>query len=238
MSQVAHPYGYRLVTVRPWRSNWFAGKTSDYREFLRVDTLLRQYLEKRLRTSYVADVLIERDRNSLKIILHTSRPGLVIGKSGEGITKLRKDVAKFFIKNKMDVPKDVKIDIADILSPESNAKIVGLQIVEQLEKRMPFKRVMKMMAEKVMQVRGVEGVRFSLSGRLGGADMSRTEDIKLGSVPLQFIRADIDYATERANMTYGVIGVKVWINKGDTLLHKNEAEKNSRAQGSSAPRRS
>lgn len=225
MSQTVHPYSYRLVTVRPWRSTWFAGKQTDYREFVRFDTLVREYLEKRLRTSYIADILIDRDRNSLKITLQTSRPGLVIGKNGDGINKLRADLSKFIAKNKLTLPKDFKLDIMDIPSPESNAKIVALQVVEQLEKRMPFKRVMKSMAEKVMQVRGVLGVRISLSGRLGGSDMSRSEEVKLGSIPLQFIRADVDYAMERANMTYGVIGIKVWINRGDTLIREKADQK-------------
>lgn len=226
MSQVSHPYGYRLVTVRPWRSNWFAGKTTDYVEFLRLDTLLREHLERKLRTQYIADILIERDRNTLKISLLTSRPGLVIGKSGEGISKIRKDVDAFIRKNKMSAPKEVKIDIVEVTSPEANAKIVALSIADQLERRMPFKRVLKGTAERVMATRGVKGVRISISGRLGGAEMSRTEDVKLGSVPLQFIRADIDYAVERANMTYGVIGIKVWINRGDTLeLEKAEGNR-------------
>lgn len=224
MSQVSHPYGYRLVTVRPWRSQWFSGSPKQFTKFLRFDTLLREYLEKKMRNQYLADILIERDRNTLKVSLCTSRPGLVIGKSGEGIQKLKKDIDSFIKKNNMDVPKELKIDVVDVTTPEANAKIVGLMVAEQLERRMPFKRVMKSTAEKVMATRGVQGVRITLSGRLGGADMSRREEVKLGSIPLQFIRADIDYAIERANMTYGVIGIKVWINKGDTLLQEKAKE--------------
>jgi len=217
MSKVAHPYGLRLVTLRPWLSRWVGTSKKEYRDHLRGDVLIREYLQRKLRSQFVSTIVIERDHSTMKIIINTSRPGLVIGKSGEGIANIRKDITLFAAKKNLSVPKDVKIDILEIQNPEADAKIVALQIVAELEKRIQFKRAMKMNAEKVMQARGVKGVRIVLSGRLGGADMSRTEEAKLGSVPLQFIRADIDYATERANMAYGVIGIKVWINRGDSL---------------------
>jgi small subunit ribosomal protein S3 len=227
MSQVSHPYGYRLVTVRPWKSQWFSGKTAEYREFLRLDTMLREYLEKTMRNQYVADIFIERDRTSVKVSILTSRPGLVIGKSGEGIQKLKKNIESFVRKNGFNLSKELKLDIVDVALPEANAKIVSLMIAEQLEKRLPFKRVMKMTAEKVMATKGVKGVRILLGGRLGGSDMARSEEVKLGSIPLQFIRADIDYAIERARMTYGTIGIKVWINKGDTLENSKNKEQSA-----------
>jgi len=217
MSKVVHPYSLRLVTLRPWLSRWVGGSKSEYRDHLRGDVLIREYLEKKLRNQFVASIVIERDHSTMKIAVHTSRPGLVIGRSGEGIANIRKDVLAFSDKKNLHLPKDVKIDIVEITNPEANAKIVALQIATELEKRIQFKRAMKMNAEKVMQTPGVKGVRIVLSGRLGGADMSRREVVRLGSVPLQFIRADIDYTTERATMPYGVIGIKVWINRGDSL---------------------
>ena len=217
MSKVVHPYSLRLVTLRPWLSRWVGGSKKEYRDHLRGDVLVREYLEKKLRNQFVASIVIERDHSTMKIVIHSSRPGLVIGKSGEGIANIRKDVMTFSAKKKLNLPKEVKIDIVEIQNPEANAKIIAMQVAAELEKRIQFKRAMKMNAEKVMQAPGVKGVRIVLSGRLGGADMSRREEVKLGSVPLQFIRADIDYATERATMTYGVIGIKVWVNRGDSL---------------------
>jgi small subunit ribosomal protein S3 len=217
MSQTTHPYGFRLVTLRPWISRWVGRTKKEFRNNLRGDVLVREYLEKKLKSQMVSQVVIERDHSSMKISIHTSRPGLVIGRSGEGIANTRADILKFANKNKLDLPKDIKIDIVEVMNPDADAKIVSMQIAQDLEKRIQFKRAMKMAAEKVMQARGVKGVRISLSGRLGGADMSRREETKLGAIPLQFIRADVDYATSRANMTYGVIGIKVWINRGDSL---------------------
>lgn len=221
MSHVTHPYGYRLVTLRPWQSSWFARDT-EYRDFLRGDVLLREYLIKRLRSVYLSTVTIERDRNMMKVNLHTSRPGLLIGRSGEGIKKIRDDITVFATRNKLKLPKDIKVDVVDVQVPEQDAQTVGLMIAQDLERRQPFKRIMKIYAEKILNTRGVRGVRIVLSGRLGGADMSRREEVKLGSIPLQFIRADIDYAVQRATMTYGVIGIKVWIYKGDSLVSELE----------------
>lgn len=217
MSKVVHPYGLRLVTLRPWLSRWVGASKSEYRNNLRGDVLVREYLEKKLRSQFVSQVIIERDRSSMRIAILTSRPGLVIGRSGEGITAIRQDIETFSRKNQLNLPEDFKIDVQEVANADADAKIVAITIATELEKRIQFKRAMKMNAEKVMQARGVKGVRIVLSGRLGGAEMSRKEEVKLGSIPLQFIRADVDYATERATMTYGVIGIKVWINRGDSL---------------------
>lgn len=216
MSHNVHPYAHRLVTLRDWKSRWFADGDK-YRDLLRADILIREYLEKQLRNSYVADITIERSRKATRIIIHTSRPGMVIGRSGEGAKKIRKDLLKFMKKHDILPAEDFNIDIAEVQNPDANAKIVSHMIVEALEKRMPFRRVMKQTLEKVMAVRGVKGVKLSLSGRLGGAEMSRKEELKKGGVPLQFIRGDIDYARNTARLAYGGIGVKVWIYKGDSL---------------------
>lgn len=223
MSQVSHPYGFRLVTLRPWKSKWVSLDKKAYRDQLVADVLLREFLTKKLRAQMVSDIIIERDRTAMKVFIHTARPGLVIGRSGEGIAKIRTMVEKFAHAKKLSIPKDVKIDITEVTNPDADAAVIALQIAGDLERRVTFRRVMRMYSEKVMQARGVKGVRIVLAGRLGGAEMARREEVKLGSIPLQFIRADIDYAVERAKITYGVIGIKVWINKGDSLVNSTES---------------
>lgn len=216
MSHNVHPYSHRLVTLREWKSRWFGDK-KNFKDLLRSDTLIREFLEKKLRGSYVADVEIERSRKATRVIIKTSRPGMVIGRSGEGAVKLRRTLLRFMKRNDVPVPEDFKIDIVDVPEPESNAMIVAHMVAEALEKRMPFRRVTKQMIDKVMGVRGVKGAKIGLSGRLGGAEMSRREELKKGSIPLQFIRGDVDYATYTARLSYGGIGIKVWIYKGDSL---------------------
>jgi len=221
MSHNVHPYIHRIVTLRDWKSRWFADRKK-FKDFVRSDTLLREYLEKKLRHSYLGGVELERSRKATRIIISSSRPGMIIGRSGEGAIALRKDLLKFMRRNDIVVPEDFKIDVVEVTTPDANAAIVGSMIVETLEKRMPFRRVLKQTAEKVMGVRGVKGVKISLAGRLGGAEMSRREEIKKGGIPLQFIRGDIDYAQTTARLPYGGIGVKVWIYKGDSLENQNK----------------
>jgi small subunit ribosomal protein S3 len=195
-----------------------------YRDSFRSDTQLRQYLTKRLRGMYVDVVEIERSEKQIRVNIKTSRPGMIIGRSGEGATKLQKDIEVVVRKsNKADTRK-VKIDIEEIRSPESRAAIVAYMVAEGLEKRMPFRRVLKQTVEKVMANRDVQGVRIAISGRLGGAEMSRAEEIRKGRVPLQTIRADIDFAREKAYLPYGVIGVKAWIYRGDIFNDKEKGK--------------
>ncbi len=219
MTKVVHPYAQRLVILRDWKSRWFAAGPK-YREFLRADILIREWLEKTLRGSYVSSIDIERSRKFVRIIIKTSRPGMIIGRQGDSAGKLRKDLFKFMAKNKITIAEEVKIDILEVASPDSDAAIVAYSIVEALEKRMPFRRAMKMAKDKVMAVRGVKGVRIVVVGRLNGAEMARREEVKEGSIPLQTFRADVDYAMERANLPYGVLGIKVWINKGEVFEDK------------------
>ncbi len=219
MSHSVHPYSHRLGIIRDWKSRWFSSN-KDFRDALKADITLREFLEKKMRGLYVSSIEMERNQKSFKIIIKTSRPGVVIGRSGEGSVKLRNDIVKFMTKNKLAIPLDFKLDIEEVKSPESNAAIVAYMIAEGLEKRMPFRRVMKQTVEKVMANRDVLGVRVYLGGRLGGAEMARTEDLKKGRIPLQTLRADIDYAQEKAHMTYGDIGIKVWIYKGDIFAKK------------------
>lgn len=188
---------------------------SQYRDFLKCDILIREYLEKRLKGMYVSGIEIERSQKAFRIIIKTSRPGMIIGRNGEGATKLREDILKKLGKLKLTRGEEIKIDIEEVKSPESNAAIVVQMIAEGLEKRMPFRRVMKQMVEKVMANRDVKGVKIYLGGRLGGADMARSEVLKKGQIPLQTFRADIDYAIGRATIPQGDLGIKVWIYKGE-----------------------
>jgi small subunit ribosomal protein S3 len=214
MTHTVHPYSHRLGIIRDWKSRWF-GVKNKYKEFLKSDVLLREYLEKKFRGFYVSNIEMERGEKVLRIIVETSRPGMIIGRSGDGAVKLRNDVLKFIAKNKLSAGGEVKIDIKEIKSPESNASIVAQMIADGLEKRLPFRRVVKQMVEKVMANKDVKGVRVILSGILGGNSMARTEMMKKGRVPLQTFRADIDYAQSTARLTLGATGVKVWIYKGD-----------------------
>jgi small subunit ribosomal protein S3 len=215
MTHTVHPYAHRLGIIRDWRSRWFAGDKKTFRENLVVDNAVRTYLKKKLRGMHVAEIEIERSQGELRVILHTARPGLVIGRSGENATKLRKELARIVQKTAPSHVKNIKFDIMEIRQPETSAAVVGMMVVEGLEKRMPFRRILKMTVEKVMASRDVVGVRIVVSGRLGGADMSRTESIKKGRIPLQTFRANIDYAQQEAHLPYGVIGVKVWVYLGE-----------------------
>ncbi|MEI6022931.1 MAG: 30S ribosomal protein S3 [bacterium] len=216
MSKVVHPYSHRLVILRDWKSRWFA-KDAKYVSSLQTDLTIRAFLEKRLRGYYVSQVGIERGQKSIRVIIHTSRPGMVIGRSGEGATKIKADILKVLAKKGITLTDDLKLEIVEVPNPDADAKIVAFMIAEGLEKRLPYRRVMKQLIEKVMAVRGVQGAKFYVGGRLGGAEISRSETLKRGSIPLQTLRADIDYARERANMPYGVIGIKVWIYKGQVF---------------------
>lgn len=222
MSHTVHPYSHRLGILRGWKSRWFSmGK--EYKVFLKSDLMLREYLEKKMRGQYIGSVEMDRNDKTLRLIIKTSRPGVIIGRSGEGTIKLRNEILKFASRNKLSIPADFKLDIEEIKSPESNAAIVAYMIAEALEKRMTFRRVMKQTIEKVMANRDVKGIRIYLGGRLGGAEIARSEEMKKGRIPLQTLRADIDYAQEKAHMTYGDIGIKVWIYKGD--IFEKDAKK-------------
>ncbi|MDQ2933210.1 MAG: 30S ribosomal protein S3 [bacterium] len=215
MSHTVHPYSHRLGIIRDWKSRWF-GMDKGYRTALKADLTVREYLQHALRSNYVGGVDIERNQKVLRIIIKTSRPGMLIGKSGDGVVKLREKIIKLIRAKKAEVAgQELKVDIEEIRSPESNASITGMMIAEALEKRLPFRRVMKQTIEKVMANKEVQGIRIRLGGRLGGAEIARTEELKKGRIPLQTLRADIDFAREKAHMTYGDIGIKVWIYKGE-----------------------
>ncbi|MEK9131488.1 MAG: 30S ribosomal protein S3 [Patescibacteria group bacterium] len=224
MSHTVHPYAHRLGIIRDWKSRWFS-VNKKYRSSLKEDLVLREFLEKRLRGMSVGGVDIERGSKALRIIVKTSRPGLIIGRSGEGAVKLKEEIVSKLTKLKLSTYPEIKLDIEEIRSPESNALIVAGMIADAIEKRLPFRRVMKSTLEKVLANRDVQGVRVYLGGRLGGAEMARSEDMKKGRVPLQTLRADIDFAREKAHMPYGDIGIKVWIYKGEIFADKKASTK-------------
>jgi small subunit ribosomal protein S3 len=242
MTHTVHPYAHRLGIIRDWRSRWFAADKKSYRENVLVDASIRKFLDKRLKGMHVSETEIERSQSEVRVILHTARPGLVIGRSGENATKLRKELTDIVRKIAPTHNRSIKLDIMEIRQPETNAAVVAYMVVEGLEKRMPFRRVMKQTVEKVMAVRDVVGVRVVMSGRLGGGDMARTEQIKRGRIPLQTFRANIDYAQKEALLPYGLIGIKVWVYLGDQFSPENPAQQSaaapsqSRAPGSSQTR--
>ena len=223
MSKVVHPYAHRLVTLRDWKSRWFADKK--YKNLLQSDVLIREFLAKKLRGFYVSRVEIERNAKATKVMVFTSRPGMIIGRSGEGASKLKSDLTTLLKKKAVAIPEDFKFDIVEVTNPDADAAIVACSIAEGLEKRLPFRRVMKQSIEKVMAARGVKGARIYLGGRLAGAEIARSEQIKRGSIPLQTFRADVDFAREKAHMSYGDIGIKVWIYRGEVF---NEVKKQSK----------
>jgi small subunit ribosomal protein S3 len=222
MTHVVHPYSHRLGIIRDWKSRWFGKNTTKYVDHLRTDVLMRAWLTKRLRGMHLSRIEIERSEKQYRVMIYTSRPGMIIGRSGEGIEKLRVALKKEMKRLKIVVPQDMKLDIVEVDNPEADAAIVASMIAEGIEKRLPFRRVLKTTVEKVMANREVLGAAIAVSGRLGGAEMARREMIKRGGIPLQTLRADIDFAREKAFMTYGVIGIKVWIYRGMKFDKKAE----------------
>ena len=222
MSHTVHPYSHRLGIIRDWKSRWFASDKG-YRNALKMDLTIREFLQEELRAFYLGGIDIERTQKAVRVIVKTSRPGMLIGKSGDGVIKLREKIKTLLRRNNITLGnQELKIDIEEVRNPESNAAIAGLMIADALEKRLPFRRVMKQTIEKVMANRDVQGIRIRLGGRLGGTDIARSEELKKGRIPLQTLRADIDFAREKAHMTYGDIGIKVWIYKGE--IFKKDAK--------------
>lgn len=208
MGQKVNPHGLRVGVIKNWDSRWFA-KDAQFGDLLVEDYNIRKYLKKRLYDAGVAAIEIERTTKEVKIILQVARPGLVIGKGGELIEKLQADVAKL-------IGKTVKISIIELKNPDTNAQLVAENIASQLEKRIAFRRAMKQCMGRAMRM-GAKGIKVSCGGRLGGAEIARTEHYHEGTIPLQTLRADIDYGFAEAATTYGRIGVKVWIYKGEVL---------------------
>lgn len=226
MTKIVHPYAHRLGILRDWKSRWFAGNAKKNREFIRTDALIRRFLAKRLRGSYVSHIEIERSQKDIRVQIHSARPGMIIGRSGENATKLKSELAQLLKSAKLASVPGLHLDIIEVRSPESNAAIVAAQVVESLEKRLPFRRVLKQTIDKAIANRDVKGVRIALSGMLGAASMSRKEELKKGRIPLQTFRSDIDYAQDEAALPLGKIGVKVWVYKGDVFAERAAGSEN------------
>lgn len=208
MGQKVHPIGIRLGITKDWTAKWYAdGK--DFADYLNTDLQVREFLKKRLAQASVSRIQIERPARNAKITIHTARPGVVIGKKGEDIERLRVELVKM-----MGVP--VNVNIEEIRKPELDAQLVAENVAQQLERRMMFRRVMKRTVTNTMRV-GAKGIRIAAAGRLNGAEIARTEWYREGRVPLHTFRADIDYGFAEALTTYGIIGIKVWIFKGEVI---------------------
>ena len=214
MGQKVNPHGLRVGIIKDWDSKWYAD--AEFSEFLVEDYNIRKYLKKKLYSAGIAKIEIERASDRVKVIIYTAKPGVVIGKGGAEIEITKKELAKL-------TNKKVFVDIKEIKRPDRDAQLVAENIAQQLENRVSFRRAMKSCMSRTMKA-GAEGIKTSVSGRLGGADMARTEFYSEGTIPLQTLRADIDYGFAEADTTYGKVGVKVWIYKGEVLPTKSNAE--------------
>ena len=208
MGQKIHPTGFRLAVSRNWASRWYAGN-KEFAGKLAEDLQVREFLKKRLKNASVGRVLIERPAKNARITIYSARPGVVIGKKGEDIERLKVELTKM-----LGVP--VHVNIEEIRKPEVDAQLIADSITQQLEKRIMFRRAMKRAMQNAMRL-GAQGIKIMSAGRLNGAEIARTEWYREGRVPLHTLRADVDYGTSEAQTTYGIIGVKVWVYKGDTL---------------------
>lgn len=216
MGQKVHPHGLRVGVIKDWDSKWYAGKDV-FSDYLVEDYKIRKYLKKRLFTAGVPKIEIERKVNKVFLNIYSAKPGIVIGRGGSEIEKLRKELVAM-------LGKDVAINIVEVKSPDVNAQLVAENIAAQLEKRISFRRAMKSVMGRAMKL-GAKGIKTCVSGRLGGAEIARTEHYHEGTIPLQTLRADIDYGFYEADTTYGKIGVKVWIYKGEVLPENKNAVK-------------
>ena len=213
MGQKMHPHGLRVGVIKDWNSKWYADK-KNFSDYLVEDHKIREYVKKKLFISGISKIEIERTAKFVKVNVYTAKPGLVIGKGGQLAESLKNDLQKM-------IQKEVNLNIVEVKDIDLDAQLVAENICSQLERRISFRRAMKQCMQKTMKA-GALGIKTSVSGRLGGADMARTEFYKEGTIPLQTLRADIDYGFYEANTTYGKIGVKVWIYKGEVLPTKKE----------------
>jgi small subunit ribosomal protein S3 len=224
MGQKINPIGLRLGINRTWDSRWFA--TKDYAGLLHEDLRIREYLQSRLAQAGISRIVIERPAKKARVTIHTARPGVVIGKKGADIEKLRQDLAKM-------TGGEVSLNIVEIRKPEIDAKLIAENIANQLERRVAFRRAMKRAVQNAMRL-GAYGIRINCGGRLGGAEIARTEWYREGRVPLHTLRADIDFGTATAKTTYGTCGVKVWVFKGEIMAHDPMAQDKRLAEQASA----
>ncbi len=221
MGQKVNPIGLRLQVNRTWDSRWFAN-TKDYGPLLHEDLRIREFIKKKCASAGVSRVVIERPHRKCRVTIHTARPGVIIGKKGADIENLRKEVAKF-------TKSELHLNIVEIRKPEIDAQLLAENVAQQLERRVAFRRAMKRAVQNAMRM-GAQGIRMNLGGRLGGAEIARTEWYREGRVPLHTLRADIDYAQAEAKTAYGICGVKVWIFKGEVLEHDPQAHDRRQAE--------
>lgn len=222
MGQKVNPVAFRLGQTQDWSSLWYNKKS--YREFLKQDITLRDFLTRKLLKAGVCKIKIERSGNIINVIIKTARPGLIIGRGGGGIEQLKDDIKRIVMKG-TTVGKtepgaratkfEIRLEVEEIKAPESYAAIAAQNMAEQIEKRLPFRRVLKQTLEKILQTKEVKGAKIMMKGRLGGAEIARTEWLAKGSIPLHTLRAIIDYAQATAYTTYGTVGIKVWVYKGE-----------------------
>lgn len=214
MGQKVNPVVFRIGHSEDWKSRWYNKRL--YKDFLRQDIKLRNFLMRRLAKAGIERIDIERSANSIKVIIKTARPGFIIGRGGGGVEELKTQIKRLLVKEMpLSAKNEIRLEIEEVKSPESYASIVVQNIAEQIEKRIPYRRALKQGLEKVMQVKEVEGVKIMIKGRLDGAEIARTEWLLKGKIPLQTLRARIDYSQATAYTTYGTVGVKVWIYKGE-----------------------
>ena len=211
MGQKMHPHGLRVGVIRDWDSKWYAD-SKNFSDYLVEDKKIREYVKKKLYISGISKIEIERNTKTVKVNVFTAKPGLVIGKGGTLVETLKTELQKM-------INKDINLNIVEVKDSDTNAQLVAENIASQIERRISFRKAMKQVMQKAMKA-GALGIKTSVSGRLAGADMARTEFYKEGTIPLQTLRADIDYGFAEANTTYGKIGVKVWIYKGEVLPEK------------------
>ncbi len=226
MGQKVNPVAFRLGFSQNWRSRWF--NKSKYQQFLQEDFLIREFLSKKVAKAGLDKIEIERSSNSVNVIIHAARPGLIIGRGGSGIEDLKKEVKQFLFRKMRSVLKsELRLSVEEVKGAESRAAAVAQNMVEQIEKRMPYRRVLKQSLERIMQSKNVQGAKVMVGGRLDGNDIARRGWLYKGKIPLQTLRADIDYAQATAYTTYGTVGVKVWIfkkeefKKGESTKEKN-----------------
>ncbi len=214
MGQKVHPFAFRLGIIKNWKSRWFNKKK--YKDLLEQDHILRSFIAKKLEKAGINSVEIERSANFVNIIIETARPGLVIGRGGTGVEDLKKQIKNLLLKKDPSLAKtEIRLEIEEVRQPTGQANVVASDMAFQIEKRMPYRRVMKQSLDKIMQNRDIKGAKVMIKGRLNGALIARKEWLKDGKIPLQNLRADIDYASATAYTTYGTVGIKVWIYKGE-----------------------
>lgn len=219
MGQKVHPNGFRVGIIKDWESTWFA--TKEYPAFLTEDFKIRKYIKKKLYSAGISRIKIERKAQTVNVIIVTAKPGIIVGRGGQGIDELRKEITKL-------VNKRVQIDVVEVAKIDADAQLTAEAIAQQLEKRVVFRRAMKQAIQRTMRS-GVQGIKVAVSGRLGGAEIARTEWAKEGRIPLQTLRADVDFGFTEADTIMGIIGVKVWIFKGE-LLPGEKADANIKAK--------